>query len=134
MKNLLFSTLALTVATLTFAPVASAAEAFPASSLQQRRLEFLDTQTKAVDDVQATRLEHLNNQSKAVDDVQEARLASLDASTIAIARTLLATPRKATPLFYNAKCHSKVRMHPRCISSHTSMCTIANYSYRHQPA
>jgi hypothetical protein len=74
MKNLFFSTLALTVATLTFAPVANAAEVFPTASQQQRRLEFLDTQTKAIDDVQATRLEFLNNQTKAVDNVQATRL------------------------------------------------------------
>ncbi|MGC1524514.1 MAG: hypothetical protein WA783_00550, partial [Phormidesmis sp.] len=64
MKNVLFSALALTAATFTFAPIASAAEVLP-NSIQQRRLEFLDTQSKAVEDIQSTRLEFLSNQSKA---------------------------------------------------------------------
>ncbi|MEO1622976.1 MAG: hypothetical protein AAFU53_18340 [Cyanobacteria bacterium J06632_3] len=34
------------------------------NKLHQQRLEHLDTQTKAVDDIQATRLDHLDNQTK----------------------------------------------------------------------
>ena len=63
MKNLFFSVLALSAATLTFAPVANAAEDLP-SSIQQRRLEFLETQTKAVDNIQDARLEFLENSTK----------------------------------------------------------------------
>ncbi|MEO1620491.1 MAG: hypothetical protein AAFU53_05580, partial [Cyanobacteria bacterium J06632_3] len=73
MKNLFFSALALSAATLAFAPVANAAESFP-SSIQQRRLEFLDTQTKAIDNIQEVRLEFLENQTKAVEDIQVTRL------------------------------------------------------------
>ena len=74
MKNLLFSALALAATTLTFTPVANAAEALPSSSIQQRRLEFLDTQTKDVEDIQQARLEFLENQTKAVENIHETRL------------------------------------------------------------
>lgn len=77
MKTRFFSTLALTAAALTFSPAANAAEVV-STSVQQRRLEVLDTQTKAVDNVQKVRLEHLNNQTKAVDNVQTTRLGFLD--------------------------------------------------------
>jgi len=83
MKNLLLSAIALSAATLTFAPVANAAEVFP-SSVQQRRLEFLDTQSKAVGDIQKVRLEHLDTQSKAVDDIQATRLEFLDSQSKAV--------------------------------------------------
>ena len=84
MKNLLFSTLALAATTLTFTPVANAAETLPSSSIQQRRLEFLDTQTKAVENIQEARLTFLENQTKAVEDVQATRLEFLDSQTKAI--------------------------------------------------
>lgn len=84
MKNLLFSTLALAAATLTFTPVANAAEALPSASIQQRRIEFLDTQTKAVDNIQEARLAFLENQTKAVEDVQQARLEFLGNQTKAV--------------------------------------------------
>ncbi|MEL7226701.1 MAG: hypothetical protein AAGL17_18155, partial [Cyanobacteria bacterium J06576_12] len=83
MKNLFLSALALSAATLTFAPVANAAEVFP-SSIQQRRLEFLDTQTKAVENIQEARLEFLGNQTKAIENVQVTRLEFLDNQTKAI--------------------------------------------------
>ena len=102
MKNLFVSALALSAATLTFAPVANAAEGLPSNSIQQRRLEFLDTQTKAVENIQSARLdaldartknsvhklriEHLNTQTKAVDNIQEARLDALDARTKSVVR------------------------------------------------
>ena len=60
MKNTLFSAFAIAAATLTFTPVANAAELIP-SNIQKRRLEFLDTQIKAVENVQATHLEFLKN-------------------------------------------------------------------------
>ncbi len=34
------------------------------AKLHERRLEHLDTQTKAVDDIQSARLDHLDNQTK----------------------------------------------------------------------
>ena len=34
------------------------------NSVHKQRLEHLDNQTKAVDDIQAARLEHLDNQTK----------------------------------------------------------------------
>ena len=74
MKNLFFSALALSAATLTFAPVANAAEVLPSNSIQQRRLEFLDTQTKAVENIQEARLEFLENQTKAIENIHETRL------------------------------------------------------------
>ena len=83
MKSTLFSAFALAAATLTFAPVANAAELIPAS-IQQRRLEFLETQTKAVDNIQDARLEFLATQTKAVDDVQATRLDVLDSQTKAV--------------------------------------------------
>ena len=86
MKSLFFSALALSAATLTFAPVANAAETLPSSSIQQRRLEFLDTQTKAVDNIQEARLAFIENQTKAVENIQETRLDALDARTKSVVR------------------------------------------------
>lgn len=80
MKNTILSAIAITAATLTFAPIASAAEIAPIS-IQQRRIEFLETQTKAVENVQATRLEFLANQTKAVENIQATRLNELATST-----------------------------------------------------
>ena len=84
MKNLFFSALALSAATLTFAPVANATEVLPSSSIQQRRLEFLDTQTKAIENIQEARLDVLENSTKAIENIQEARLDVLENSTKAI--------------------------------------------------
>ena len=83
MKNAIFSVLALTAATLTFAPIANAAETL-STSIQQRRLAFLDTQTKSVENVQATRLEFLDNQTKTVTNIQESRLDFLSNQTKAV--------------------------------------------------
>ncbi|MEL6470012.1 MAG: hypothetical protein AAFQ74_09810, partial [Cyanobacteria bacterium J06623_4] len=76
----LFSALALTAATVTFAPIANAAE-IVTPSIQQRRLTFLENQTKAVEDIQATRLEFLENQTKAIDNIQKVRLEHLSTQT-----------------------------------------------------
>ncbi len=73
MKHLFFSAIALSAAALAFAPVANAAEVLP-SSIQQRRLEFLDTQTKAVENIQEARLEFLESQTKAIENIHETRL------------------------------------------------------------
>ncbi|MEM9485855.1 MAG: hypothetical protein AAGA83_19430 [Cyanobacteria bacterium P01_F01_bin.116] len=76
-------TLALTVlvASAAIAPVASAAE--PAHfSIQETRLEALDRRTK--NSVHKLRIEHLNNQSKAIEDIQATRLDALDARTKAV--------------------------------------------------
>ena len=54
MKNFIFSALALTAATITFVPSANAAETV--DNIQSTRLEFLENQTKAVEDIQVTRL------------------------------------------------------------------------------
>ncbi|EDX83457.1 hypothetical protein S7335_637 [Synechococcus sp. PCC 7335] len=70
--------------TLTFAPFANATETFPSASIQQRRLEVLDTATKFVDDIQKVRLEQLNNQTKAVDDIQKVWLAHSNNQTRAV--------------------------------------------------
>lgn len=87
MKNTFFSVLALAAAALTFSPVANAANLAPASSQQhslQKSEEFLDAQTKAVENIQDARLEFLNAQTKAVENVQTARLEFLDSQTKAI--------------------------------------------------
>ena len=99
MKRTLLSALTVLVASTAVAPVAAAVE--PASfNLQATRLEALDArtknnvhklriehlnnQTKAIEDIQATRLEALDARTKAVDNIQEARLDALDARTKAV--------------------------------------------------
>ena len=81
MKRTLLSALTVLVASAAVAPVASAAE--PARfNIQATRLEALDARTKNT--VHKLRLEHLNTQTKAVEDIQAARLAALDARTKAV--------------------------------------------------
>ncbi|MDV3348663.1 hypothetical protein QGP82_08195 [Leptothoe sp. LEGE 181152] len=81
MKRTLLSTLTVLVATAAITPVASAVE--PANfNIQEARLEALDRRTK--NSVHKLRLEHLNNQTKAIEDIQAARLEALDARTKAI--------------------------------------------------
>ena len=71
MKRTLLSALTVLVASTAIAPIASAAE--PASfNIQSARLEELDSRSKNT--VHKLRLEHLNNQSKAIEDIQAARL------------------------------------------------------------
>ncbi len=81
MKRTILSALTVLVASATVAPVASAIE--PTTfNIQEARLEALDRRTK--NSVHKLRLEHLNNQSKAIEDIQAARLDVLDARTKAI--------------------------------------------------
>ena len=81
MKRTLLSTLTVLVASAAIPPIASAAE--PASlNIQSARLEALDARTKNT--VHKLRLEHLNNQTKAIEDIQAGRLDALDARTKAI--------------------------------------------------
>ena len=81
MKRTLLSALTVLVATAAIAPVASAIE--PASfNIQSTRLEELDSRSK--NSVHKLRIEHLNNQSKAIEDIQATRLEALDARTKAI--------------------------------------------------
>ena len=81
MKRTLLSTLTVLVAAAAVAPIASAVE--PASfNIQSTRLEELDSRQK--NSVHKLRLEHLNNQTKAVEDIQAARLEALDARTKAV--------------------------------------------------
>ena len=81
MKRTILSALTVLVASAAISPVASAVE--PANfNIQEARLEALDRRTKNT--VHKLRLEHLNNQSKAVEDIQAARLEALDARTKAI--------------------------------------------------
>ena len=81
MKRTILSTLTILVASAAITPVASAVE--PASfNIQETRLEALDARTK--NSVHKLRLEHLNNQTKAIEDIQAARLDALDARTKAI--------------------------------------------------
>ncbi|MEO1743625.1 MAG: hypothetical protein AAFR99_17660, partial [Cyanobacteria bacterium J06629_9] len=75
MKRTILSALTVLVATATVAPVAQAFE--PAASLQNNRLEALDSRTKNT--VHSLRTEHLNTQTKAIDSIQSARLTELDA-------------------------------------------------------
>ena len=101
MKRTILSALTVLVASAAIAPIASAAE--PASfNLQEQRLEAFDSrqknsvhklriehlnnQTKAVEDIQATRLEALDARTKAIDNIQEARLDALDARTKSVVR------------------------------------------------
>ena len=81
MKRTLLSALTVLVASAAIAPIAAAAE--PASfNIQSARLEELDARTK--NSVHKLRLEHLNNQTKAIEDIQAARLDALDARTKAV--------------------------------------------------
>ena len=81
MKRTLLSALTVLVASTAIAPIASAAE--PASfNIQSARLEALDARTKNT--VHKLRLEHLNNQSKAIEDIQAARLEAIEARTKAV--------------------------------------------------
>ena len=75
MKRTLLSALTVLVASTAIAPVASAIE--PASlSFQEQRLEAFDSRQK--NSVHKLRIEHLNNQSKAIEDIQATRLTGLD--------------------------------------------------------
>lgn len=75
MKRTLLSALTILVASAAVAPVASALE--PASlSFQSQRLEAFDARHKNA--VHKLRIEHLNNQSKAIENIQAARLNGLD--------------------------------------------------------
>ncbi|MGC1307510.1 MAG: hypothetical protein WA885_09795 [Phormidesmis sp.] len=81
MKRQLLSTLTFTAATLaslSLAPTANAAESKTVNDIHATRLEFLDSQSKSVDNIQKTRLAFLENQTKAVDNVQTTRLEGLD--------------------------------------------------------
>ena len=62
----------------------NALDARTKNSVHKLRLEHLNNQTKAVEDIQATRLEALNARTKAVDNIQEARIDALDARTKSI--------------------------------------------------
>ena len=78
MKRTILSALTVLVASATVAPVASAVE--PASfNIQSARLEELDARSK--NSVHKLRIEHLNNQSKAIEDIQAARLDFLNTQT-----------------------------------------------------
>ena len=81
MKRTLLSALTILVASAAVAPVASAVESAN-FDIQEARLEALDARTKNT--VHKLRLEHLNNQSKAIEDIQAARLEALDARTKAV--------------------------------------------------
>ena len=81
MKRTILSALTVLVATAAIAPVASAVE--PASfNIQSARLEELDSRSK--NSVHKLRIEHLNSQSKAVKNIQAERLNALDARTKAV--------------------------------------------------
>ena len=81
MKRTLLSALTVLVASAAVAPVASAVE--PANfNIQEARQETFDRRTK--NSVHKLRLEHLNNQTKAIEDIQAARLDALDARTKAV--------------------------------------------------
>ena len=75
MKRTLLSALTVLVASTAIAPVASAIE--PTSfNVQSTRLAELDIRNK--NSVHKLRIEHLNNQTKAIEDIQAARLNGLD--------------------------------------------------------
>ncbi|MGD1948021.1 MAG: hypothetical protein ACFB14_00005 [Leptolyngbyaceae cyanobacterium] len=81
MKRTFLSALTVLVASAAIAPVAAAKE--PANfTIQAARLEALDARTK--NSVHKLRLEHLNNQTKAIEDIQAARLNALDSRTKAV--------------------------------------------------
>ncbi|MEM6453229.1 MAG: hypothetical protein AAF703_23290, partial [Cyanobacteria bacterium P01_D01_bin.105] len=78
MKRTLLSALTVLVASAAVAPIAAAAE--PASfNIQSARLEELDARTK--NSLHKLRIEHLNNQTKAIENIQSTRLDALDART-----------------------------------------------------
>ncbi|MEM1241681.1 MAG: hypothetical protein AAGI45_17745, partial [Cyanobacteria bacterium P01_H01_bin.26] len=54
------------------------------NSVHKLRIEHLNNQTKAIEDIQATRLEALDARTKAISNIQEARLDALDARTKAV--------------------------------------------------
>ena len=75
MRRTILSALTILVATAAIAPVASAIE--PATfNIQSTRLEELDSRSK--NSVHKLRIEHLNNQTKAIEDIQATRLTGLD--------------------------------------------------------
>lgn len=81
MKRTILSALTVLVASAAIAPIAAAVE--PASfNLQETRLEALDRRTK--NSVHKLRIDHLNNQSKAIENIQAARLEALDVRTKAV--------------------------------------------------
>ena len=80
MKRTILSALTILVASAAIAPIASAETA--GFSIQSARLEALDARTK--NSVHKLRLEHLNNQTKAIEDIQATRLDALDARTKAV--------------------------------------------------
>ena len=81
MKRTILSALTVLVASTAIAPIASAIE--PTSlSFQESRLEAFDSRQK--NSVHKLRIDHLNNQSKAIEDIQAARLEALDARTKAV--------------------------------------------------
>ena len=81
MKRTILSALTVLVASAAIAPVASAIE--PASfNLQESRLEALDRRTK--NSVHKLRIDHLNTQTKAIEDIQATRLDALDIRTKSI--------------------------------------------------
>ena len=96
MKRTLLSALTVLVASAAIAPVASAVEtanfniqatrlealdARTKNTVHKLRLEHLNNQTKAIENIQATRLDALDTRTKAVDNIQETRLTALDART-----------------------------------------------------
>lgn len=70
MKRYILSALTVLLSSAAIAPVAQAFE--PEISLQERRIEVLDSRSKNI--VQKLRVEHLNTQTKAIDNIQSARL------------------------------------------------------------
>ncbi|MEO1622158.1 MAG: hypothetical protein AAFU53_14140 [Cyanobacteria bacterium J06632_3] len=79
MKRYILSALTVAVTAVAAAPAVQAFE--PTLSLQEQRLEQLDTKSKAVSNIQAERLNHLDTQTKAVKDIQSTRLGHLDSQT-----------------------------------------------------
>ncbi|MBX2863727.1 MAG: hypothetical protein KTR27_09230 [Leptolyngbyaceae cyanobacterium MAG.088] len=79
MKRTLLSALTLLVASTAIAPVASAVESTN-FNIQATRLEALDARTKTTVE-HKIQVEYLNNQTKAIEDIQGARLEALDART-----------------------------------------------------
>ena len=65
MKRYLLSALTVMFAIAATAPTVQAARE-SANSLQVRRLEYLNTQVKAIEDIQAERMERLDSRNKAV--------------------------------------------------------------------
>ena len=83
MKRTILSALTVLVASAAVAPDAAAVE--PASfNIQSARLEELDSRPK--NSVHKLRIEHLNNQTKAVENIQAERLNALGARTKSVVR------------------------------------------------